>query len=63
MDTRHAARLAALTAFGALPASALANDPHDARMVAKYEQAMTTTHEVARDPIGELTRLLGRPPR
>ncbi|MEA2384892.1 MAG: hypothetical protein QOH72_4863 [Solirubrobacteraceae bacterium] len=62
MDAAHAARLSALTAFGALPASALANDPDDARIVDKHRQAMTTAREVARDPIGELTRLLGSPP-
>ena len=58
MDKGHAARLAALTAFGALPASALASDTDDARMADKYHRAMSTAREVARDPIGELTRLL-----
>jgi hypothetical protein len=57
MDTGHAARLAALTAFGALPASALWNDTDDLRTTERYEQAVGTA-ELCRDPIGELTRLL-----
>jgi hypothetical protein len=59
MDNRHAARLAALTAFGALPASAL-NDTDDARMAEKHARAMSTAGKLRRRPTGEMTRVLDR---